>query len=516
MSRFLPGRDARALRLPGPEGTRRADGLRVVVIGGGIAGLSAAAVLAERGVSVDLVEREDSFGGRVRAWPVGGGRTMSRGFHAFFRQYYNLRSLLRRADPALERLVPVADYPLQSADGPRDSFRRLPRRPPWNLAGFVLRSPSFPLGALRHVDVATALELVRAEFPHTLERYDPVSAAAFLDRLRFPARARHLALEVFSRSFFAPPEHFSAGEMIAMFHSYFTGSAEGLLFDVPDDDYDTALWAPLVAWLVRRGVHCHTGSSVEGISLTPGPGERLTVRASTTTLHADAVVLAADPRSARALLADCASAAPGWSAWRDRIARLRNAPPFAVWRLWLDRPAPDTLPVFLGTSGFHGLDNVSVLDRFEAGAATWAARTGGSVVEVHAYALDKDADALPQDEKVAGSLRGRLWNSLLRIAPAIAEAAVVHEEWLVRDDCPLLCPGSLPDRPGVRSPDPRLVLAGDWLRTDEPVALMERAATTGLQAANALLARHGVAGHDVWTVPPRGLAARHRFARAAR
>ena len=24
---------------------------------------------------------------------------MSRGFHAFFRQYYNLRALLRRADP---------------------------------------------------------------------------------------------------------------------------------------------------------------------------------------------------------------------------------------------------------------------------------------------------------------------------------------------------------------------------------------------------------------------------------
>ena len=44
----------------------------------------------------------------MRAWPVdhGGDQvTMSRGFHAFFRQYYNLRALLRRVDPALERLV---------------------------------------------------------------------------------------------------------------------------------------------------------------------------------------------------------------------------------------------------------------------------------------------------------------------------------------------------------------------------------------------------------------------------
>ena len=31
---------------------------------------------------------------------------MSRGFHAFFRQYYNLRALLRRADPGLRAADP--------------------------------------------------------------------------------------------------------------------------------------------------------------------------------------------------------------------------------------------------------------------------------------------------------------------------------------------------------------------------------------------------------------------------
>ena len=56
-------------------------------------------------------------------------------------------------------------------------------------------------------------------------------------RCSWPGRARHLALEVFARSFFADPHDFSAGELVAMFHTYFVGSAEGLLFDVPDDDY---------------------------------------------------------------------------------------------------------------------------------------------------------------------------------------------------------------------------------------------------------------------------------------
>jgi carotenoid phi-ring synthase / carotenoid chi-ring synthase len=55
----------------------------------------------------------------------------------------------------------------------------------------------------------------------------------------------------------------------------------------------------------------------------------------------------------------------------------------------------------------------------------------------------------------------------------------------------------------VTTPDPRVVLAGDGVRCDYPVALMERAATTGLLAANRLLAGWGLAGHDLWSVPLR-------------
>ncbi len=74
------------------------------------------------------------------------------------------------------------------------------------------------------------------------------------------------------------------------------------------------------------------------------------------------------------------------------MAATRNAPPFAVWRLWLDRPVNADRVAFLGTSGFGPLDNVTVLERFEAGAASWARSTGGSVVELHAYALPEPVD----------------------------------------------------------------------------------------------------------------------------
>jgi len=55
------------------------------------------------------------------------------------------------------------------------------------------------------------------------------------------------------------------------------------------------------------------------------------------------------------------------------------------------------------------------------------------------------------------------------------------------------------------------VLAGDGIRCDFPVALMERAATTGFLAANQLLSTYGVAGHDLWTVP---MHSRRRLARS--
>jgi carotenoid phi-ring synthase / carotenoid chi-ring synthase len=73
----------------------------------------------------------------------------------------------------------------------------------------------------------------------------------------------------------------------------------------------------------------------------------------------------------------------------------------------------------------------------------------------------------------------------------------------VDDDCPLLSTDPWEQRPTVDTPNPRIVLAGDGIRCDFPVALTERAATTGFLAANQLLHMYGLAGHDLWTVPVR-------------
>jgi carotenoid phi-ring synthase / carotenoid chi-ring synthase len=275
-----------------------------------------------------------------------------------------------------------------------------------------------------------------------------------------------------------------------MFHTYFVGSSEGLLFDVPRDDYDSCLWAPLRRYLERLGVEVRTGQSVASVE-ADHEEPRIGLE-SGAELDAAALVIATDPATMRRLALQCAIRN---EAWRDRVAALRTAPPFAVWRLWLDRLAdPDRAP-FLGTSGFGLLDNVSLLERFEDGARRWSAAHRGSVVELHAYALVGE-----QDEQ---QLKDQLLAELHRVYPELKEATIVADEWLIKDDCPLLGTDHWEQRLTVQTPHPRIVLAGDGIRCDFPVALMERAATTGFLAANQLLHIYGVTGHDLWTVPMR-------------
>ena len=494
--------DPRRVRHPASGGIPSAAGLptqpRVAVIGAGIAGLAAAAALAERGVAVELFERQDYLGGRVGGWaenlPDGTSLPMNRGFHAFFRQYYNLRSLLSRIDPALSMLAPLDDYPLIDERGRRDTFRGLPSTPPLNAIAFALRSPTFRLRDLVRLDAKAAAPLAAVSVPGTYEQLDDLDAETFLHNINFPEAARHLAFEVFSRSFFTRPAALSAAELATMFHIYFLGSSEGLVFDVATENFDVALWNPLGEHLRGLGVRLHTGTAIDEVSVADD-GTFAVSTASGARVEADGVVMATDVDALKSIVAS--SPTLGDAQWRARVDQMGTAAPFLVQRLWLDRPVRADRPAFLGTGGLPPLDNISVLDRYEHEASAWAARTGGSVVELHAYSVTEDS---PQ-------MRESMIARLHSLYPETSRAGIVLEKTLCRSDCPRLAPGDFASRPTVATPQPGLALAGDGIRIDLPVALMERAATTGMAAANTLLDHFGVAGHDMYTVPVRGRSA---------
>jgi isorenieratene synthase len=212
-------------------------------------------------------------------------------------------------------------------------------------------------------------------------------------------------------------------------------------------------------------------------------------------VEADAVVLATDVTAVKSIVE--ASSGLDDETWRRRIESLRATNPFAVWRLWLDRPAQPGRAPFAGTAGAGRLDNISLYHRFEDESREWAERCGGSVVELHAYALPADIDE--------DALRRDLLAGLHAVYPEFRGARIIEERFLMRADCPSFYPGSHALRPTVATPWPGLALAGDFVNLPFPSALMERAAASGFLAASTILNGYDVRPEPLWSVTPRGV-----------
>jgi isorenieratene synthase len=497
----MSARGGEELILP-EAGTR--DGvpspLTAVVAGGGLAGVAAAAVLAERGVSVILAEREPYLGGRAGAWTdrLAGGEPfeMERGFHAFFRQYYNLQALLRRVDSELSFLEPLEDYPILGPGGHVESFSGLPRTPPWNVVALTRRTPTLGLRDLMGVNGPAALAMLRYERHWTYGRYDGLTARDYLDSLRFPPDARRMLFDVFAHSFFNPEEAMSAGELLMMFHFYFSGNPEGLVFDVSNQPFSKSIWGPLEDYLSGRGVDVRTGCPVSRVAR--GHEKRWSVSLDGESAEADVVVLALTVPGLQSVVA--ASPDLDHPEFRRSVEGLALTHPFAVWRLWLDRSARPGRAPFVGTTGVGELDNISLYHLFEDESRRWVERHGGSVVELHAYAVDPGHS----EEEI----REDLLHAFHAFYPEFEGARVIEERFLLRRDCPAFAPGSWSDRPGVSTPHEGITLAGDFVRLPIPSALMERAVASGFLAANKLLAPEGVRPEPIRSIPRRGLLGR--------
>ncbi|MEU4641182.1 FAD-dependent oxidoreductase [Micromonospora sp. NPDC023814] len=491
---------------PGGGGAPRVPRpVEVVVVGGGIAGMSAAVVLAERGVAVTVLEAAPTLGGRLGAWREtladGTRQTNEHGFHAFFRQYYNWRSILRRADPGLGFLRPVPGYPILSARWPTEEFGRLPPAPPANLLALLLRSPSLRLGDLRGMDRDAALPLLTYDPVRTYAEFDDTTADELLTSLRLPDRARAMLFEVFSHSFFNHEAEMSAAEMIAQFHFYLLGNPEGLAFDCPDEDYATAIWEPLARHVERHGGRVRTGTPATALT-RDGAGWRVAT-ADGTSYAARHVVLAVDPPALAALVAASPGLVDHAPALVERLPAFgRPGPPYAVARYWCDGDVAADRAVFSGVSRQPTLDSVTLYHRLEDEPRRWAARTGGSVLELHAYACEPGVPATELAERMRAELTA-LW-------PEAAGLRVREVRARVAAQAPAFTPGSHARRPGVRTDADGLYLAGDGIRTDFPSALMERAAATGIVAANHVLRAEGGAAEPVRSIRPRGLLARRR------
>ncbi|EDM80190.1 hypothetical protein PPSIR1_36107 [Plesiocystis pacifica SIR-1] len=486
---------------------------RVAVIGAGLAGLGAAAKLAERGFGVVLFERNHYLGGKLGAWkttfPDGSEEAMNHGFHAFFRHYYNLSEFLSQL--GIDRnLTEVGDYMILGVDGQRYSFAGAAATPLLNLISLG-RLGLYSFREVTGRKTRTKLEaLLRYDRDKTYAEWDSVSFAEFAEQAELPDSLA-LVFNTFSRAFFSDAEKMSMAELMKSFHYYYLSNDNGLLYDHLDDDFEPTLLTPLREYLERHGVDIRLETEVGAISANSASTEGASFTVDDEPF--DYLLIASDVVGTRSIFAaspELAAAAPETAA---KIDALFPGQRYSVWRLWLDIDFDrGEVPSFVITERDRYLDAISWVEGVESSAAEWVAerrKAGkrGCVLELHCYAVPEELSGGRIDAETEEVIREGFLVELRNLFPELADAPVIHDELYVRRDFPAFHVGTHAQRPGIGTDHPRLFLAGDWVDLPFPAMLMEAAYTSGLMAANAMMSAEGLREEPVWSVPKRGILA---------
>ncbi|MCU0527162.1 MAG: FAD-dependent oxidoreductase [Elainella sp. Prado103] len=602
---------------------------RVVVVGGGLAGLAAAYELSQRGFAVTLLERSPQLGGKIASWPIQVGSDtfqMEHGFHGFFPQYYNLKSLV--AD--LEIQQNFVDLKYYSVVFRGDHYQPEVFRPsrsafPWNIVDLAISSPNrlnwgINLTHPKHWQVFRAITGFHPQ--KSYQRLDHLSVADWVSD-DFPQGLYDLYFLPFAKSSLNAPDVMSAAELMQFFHFYFFGNPEGLAFNGTKQDMGTSLVQPIAQSILAQGgtivteatvdqIECqegqiralsyqvgNAGSQVpfwvaqnplfatahpdgghtyygagdrmfavtetgkEAISLTcthqgctvqpqadgqfhcpchgaifdaegrvvQGPAQRDLPKFRVAERQEDRVQLVglpggasgdgttvaaqmANQQTAQTIEADYyvfATDVPGVQQLFDRMSgtvclplsrkveALALSDPFAVCRFWFDRDFEWAHSDFTSLSGYRLTDSITLYHRIQDQFIEWANRTGGSVVELHAYCYKE------QEFPTQADLIATFEQELYEIVPALQAATLLHRELVNQKNFSGYPPNSYRDRPETRTDFANLMFAGDWVKMPFPCGLMERAVSSGLLAANAILQQEGLQRRPIFSVNPEGI-----------
>jgi len=471
---------------------------RVAVLGGGLAGIGAASALGERGIAVTLFERNAYLGGKIGAWkvPVGTGvQTVEHGFHAFFRQYYNLNGFLDRLGVRKDFRT-IEDYVILHSDLEPQSYGNVETVPALNIVdlgrrGFYRWRDVIPKRTRERLD-----SFVRFDMERTYEAYDAIPFGRFCEEADLPPELR-LSFRTFARAFFSDEADLSTADVLRAFHFYYLSHDHGLLYDYPAGDYETTLLAPIRAHLEANGVEIRLSSPVSEIER--GEGKRFRIERE----EYDWVVLAADIPGMQSILENSAWLREVNADFVGNMQALRTSNGYAVWRIWVDRDVRAGLPTFINVDRKRVLDSVTLYHRVTDEASAWVEINGGAVLELHSYALPRD---LNDDEEI----RRVFMEELHHYFPELEGLVVSDEVLQVRRDFPAFAPGQQALRPAPEVSVRGLLMAGDWVRLPYPMTHMEAAYVSGVLCANVVFRQLGLREERISTVAPRGLLAPKR------
>jgi squalene-associated FAD-dependent desaturase len=462
-----------------PLSAAHPPGIRVAVIGGGLAGISAALACADTGARVTLLEVRPRLGGAVYSFERDGLR-IDNGQHVFLRCFHAYRALLARlgSERGVE-LQPRLEIPLVRPGGEVSVLRRSGLPAPLHLAGTLLRYRNLSrrerLGAVR---AAVALGRLDPRAPELDQRtlgawlathgQGPHATTALWDLIALPAlnlpadqASLALAAFVFKRGLL---ERADAGDI---------GFHRRPQSEIVGEPAERALRAAGVdvrlGWCAERMVASDGGFEVwrrgreaddEG-----GRGPRFGQQ-----LSADAVIVALPRTRAAALIEPLDPSAAA------RALRLRDTPIVNLHVVY-DRRVCD----FPFAGGVESPVQY-VFDRSDAGGVD----AGMQYLAVSLSGADEEMGMSVEE------LRERYLPALAELFPR-ARAARVERFLATREHAATLRaePGVGALRPGPSTAVPGLALAGAWTDTGWP-ATLESAVLSGHAAARCALEAVGL------------------------
>jgi len=466
----------------------------VGIIGGGLAGVSAATFLAERGFRVKIFEKEKYLGGKVGSWPVkfddGFSTQVEHGFHAFFRQYYNLRNLLKKIE-AYKYLIPIDDYLILTKKHGNFGFKDLDTVPVLNILSMAKTGIYSYKDAMLNPGFRKMTSLLSYNREKTFSKFDNVSFKDFADDVKLPPEMQ-LMFTTFSRAFFAEPQYISMAELIKSFHSYFLSNDLGLLYDVLNDDFEDTLWKPAKNYLSKYKSTISLDSKITSFKKDANQfiinDERF-----------DYSIIASDVKGTKSIIQNSDYFKNEYPDFYNQMTNLKQSQRYSVLRVWIDKDIRQGVPFFIFTDALKILDSVTVYHRMEKSSEEWVKKNGGGIFELHSYAVPDD---FPQDE-----IRNQFLKEFEEYFPEIKGYKVKYEHLQVKDDFTAFHTNLYKTRPQVKTDVENLFLAGDWVKLESPAMLMEAATTSALNSANLIFNKEGLKEEPLLSVPLKGLLA---------